>query len=364
MKDEETIKISVWFNEIENEKIEKAVVRKLQREINSKNISEDCLELYKIDNTYKKDSDESETKLSISEIQKINSIFLQTKSKFYTEYNKTCIAEIVESYDIDEVNIKYTSKYVPNAEAVVSKSEVYSLIENDNIESVYAVSTVLEKDDSSASPDSVADLTTISTNDVYDYTGINYMRNSQNESGSGIKIGLISYGKPNTSYSCFNNANINNRINILDSNLSVSNDATFLAAQLVGKVGSIYEGIAINSTLYCTGTTGTDEDSWKECFDDVLESNVNIIDVGIELAGEDRNEYGDASKYIDAIVNTENVTVIQGTGEGYPSGSGSVQRGAMAYNSIAVGMYRMNYDDVSPLSAYNMVQSIWETKTP
>lgn len=354
MDETETIKVSVWFNSIKKSEIERAVDANIKQEIKNNRLSEKSLVLYSFDNLNKKSAKAPKFDISLSEVHKLCSIDRKTKLKIISNYNQKCIKELDRIEGIDISDIEYTGKYVPNIELTVTKEEVYSLISNENIESIYAVSPVLEKgNDKRINPKSMTSLPTITTNDVYDYTGINYLKNNQNESGAGIKIGLISSGKPNTSYSCFSNANTNNRIHILDTTLPVSNDATFAAAQIVGKVGSTYEGIAINSTLYCTGTTNSDEDSWKECFDDVLDEDVDIIDVGIALAGEDRNEYGDASKYVDAIINTENKVLIQGTDEGYPSGSGCVQRGAMAYNSIAVGMYRMNYDDVSPLSAYN-----------
>lgn len=350
----DTVDVSIWFNPLDQEDTQREVLKSVINEVEEGKLDEEIVDYFYSSNELVNGNEEEALQdISTSDAQEIVSIEYDVISNLYQEYNNECIEGIPLSEAVKNNATTYVSSYVPNVEMTLTKNQVYSIISDEDVESVYLHSIVAEEENEVLPASTPRSLPNITTDDVYSYTGIDYMKNTANVSGAGVKIGLLTSGKPDTTLSCFSNANTNNRIVVLDNTLSVNNQATFAAAQLVGKVGSLYEGIAINSTLYCAGTDELYTDSWKDSLDLLLNQKVNIINIGIAIDGNSVNTYDDTSKYIDAIVNTEPVTIVRATGENYPSGANSVMPGSMAYNEITVGMYRMNYSDVSPLSAYN-----------
>lgn len=355
----EVLDISIWFKDLSKNHLEKEVISEIISEINKGNLDESALQLYNYDDLSLDEKKYVKKNTNIFDTQELFEVQLNVKSSQYNDYNKRCIKDLCKNTSINDNTITYISSYLPNADMRLSKNDIYSLIKNDDVESVYLQEAVVYSENQTT----VNELDDNSNNSIMTLTGIDYLK-SINATGQGIKIGNIDWGLPDTSKECFATAINENRLHCVGNINSISSHITYTTAELIGEVPGVYEGIAPKADVYCiaTGNPNTTGINWKDKIETLLNYNVNIINSSFEALGDGRNNYGDCAKWIDAMINVYNVLFIQSAANDTID---SIISGGMAYNSIVVGNYDIvNQQVSSTCSSYNSGAGVYKQYKP
>lgn len=246
--------------------------------------------------------------------------------------------------------ILYSCKYAPNIMLRLTKDEIYTIIEEEDVLEVYPynpVSEPVEDEDFQLEPAaSVRSYENLST--VWqDVTGISYLRDTLGKDGTGIKIGLLEHGAPDFSntqgINCFTHMldeehPENSKIkNFMDFGYNPSH-STYCASLIVGKLGA-YKGVVPNAELYCAGVKDSTSKQIfsKEGMETLISEGVNVINCSHYFSGgayDEVNIYHDTAKWLDHISIDHHITIVLSSGNW---GAYGIAGGNMSYNAIVVG---------------------------
>lgn len=297
---------------------------------------------------------ESERGMTSTEAQAIVETERETASEIYTEQNRQVFdrlfpktqAGLFRTIPKEQPEVLYSCKYAPNVMMTLTKSEIMTIINSDEVEEVYynppAEETLAESEIPLIEEQSASEESTIPV--VWQkITGIEYMRDTLHKDGTGIKIGQIEHGVLDLSFACFNDAVENGKVHILNGN--VASHASYVASIMIGKTKN-YTGAVPGAELYATSMNDFAPDSFKESIESMISEGVNVINASTYFefhrvngkVGYYYNLYRDVSKWLDHISLDHKVTFVLSSGNTDTKG---VLSGSMAYNAITVG----NLDD-------------------
>lgn len=224
--------------------------------------------------------------------------------------------------------VTFVSEYSPLIEVTLSNNEIYNLAKKNE---VYSIS--LDK------PENNEPELNISVPAI----GADYVRDTQGNKGSGVKVGLLeANGVPNTS-----NSQIRGTWTKRSGDPVDSAHAT--------RVAIIISQIAPSATYYAASATG---DSCRPAIEWLLNQGVNVINASMKIGSDSNNSYGDFSKWIDHIAFSHDVHFVKSAGN---SGSDGVTSGGMGYNMITVG--NMNDHNSTTPSQWNHFGGFWNSST-
>lgn len=295
---------------------------------------------------------------------------------FYMAQNQAVISEYVQTR-----SQLFVSAYSPVTILELDRSTALSLARSDAVISVsecpdYAVSNEAGSRDSEDPVLTEANMPTIlaSINRSNLISRADYLRDTKNLTGSGVKIGIIEDGVPDTTNPYLQNASITIRPGDTETSEHTTLVAMILAA--VGGDGTKY-GLVPNAQLYCARTNASISsfDNLSAAFysdiEWMLSSGVNIINASMRLC-EDynvRGTYETISKWVDHIATVHDVHFVASAGNNdynpviadeLTESNGEwptiyVTPPAMAYNAIAVGGFWAKSSDV--ISKFTMKDS-------
>lgn len=365
---DEKLSVSIWLKAVDNKVINNSLKDVITSKIDKFKDTLDVDKFITNDSNYNLNQDKlSEDKtLNMNEYQ----TFVDTKRKVSSQLNKknnnSAVKDFLQKYNISDKSVDYVSKYVPNVEMKLSKDEIYDIISDNEVVNVYAVDSITFNNDETTNSITTLDVTTdvasSMNSKLYNITGISELK--KNYDGKGIKVGNIDWGLPDTSNECFKPALIADRLHMVGDIKMVDSHPTMTVAQMIGKY-STYEGIAPGCSMYCiaTGSPIDGPITWKDKVETLLDYGVNVINSSFETYGDERNNYGESAKWLDAIVNTENVLFVQSSANDTPN-KDRIISGGMAYNTIVVGNYDMDNNKVFDSSAYNSGEKEYKQYKP
>ena len=366
MSDDDTIEVSVWVTDIDHNEVERQAIEKVKN-----SVSRDVFDIAKVDNDNSKlmELSRKETTKSVkeqkrdsSEIQK----YIEVKRSLLYKSQRANIDKIISTlFPEQKPEIIYRSKYLPNIELKLQKSQIKRIVSFEEINDVFFIDNkrFFLKGSDNKTGESRTDYSEYTERNelIYRMIGSDVLKNQYGLSGSGVKIGSIDWYLPNTEYSCFNAAVNENRFHMVEdigyNSNTYTNHHSYTTAIIIGKTNNIYEGIAPNVKMYCVADGNPNEIlennvPWKSRIDSLVDNGVNIIVAPTETYGEIDNTYGDSSKWIDALINATNVSFFQSAGNG--NSGDDIIEGAMAYNSIVVGNFDVKTNTMSQnCSSYN-----------
>lgn len=191
----------------------------------------------------------------------------------------------------EQPEILYSCKYAPNIMLRLTKDEIYSIIESEDVLEVYPYAPAQEPVEEAGFEAASPDASTLSYENLstvwQDVTGISYLRDTCGKDGTGIKIGMLENGAPDFS-----------------------------------------------------NTTGYHD---KEGLETLISEGVNVINCSRYFTYSqnyaDNNKYSDIAKWIDHVAVDHHVSIVISSGN---LGSYGVPSGCMSYNAIVVGNLNTN----------------------
>lgn len=365
----EQIDVSVWLIEPDKSEIVKEARSRLKMRIEQGSVGERALlyadmqqndvnplKMYAADQKQDIVQLESRTKheLTSAEAQAVVETEREAASGFYTEQNRQVFDRLFPKTQVglfrsipkEQPEVLYSCKYAPNVMMTLTKSEIMTIINSDEVESIYyappAEEALAEPEIPLIEEQSAVEESTIPV--VWQkITGIEYMRDTLHKDGSGIKIGQVEAGVLDDSKPSFQYAKDNNKIHIL--NGSRTDHPTYVASIMIGKTQN-YTGIVPEAELYASSNQGQ---TYKEAIESLLHEGVNVINASayfdykyIGIVSDEYpdkfdhyfNQYRDITKWIDHISLDHHVAIVISSGNLNPAG---VACGGMAYNAISVG---------------------------
>lgn len=250
----------------------------------------------------------------------------------------------------EQPEILYSCKYAPNIMLRLTKDEIYSIIESEDVLEVYPYAPAQEPVEEAGFEAASPDASTLSYENLstvwQDVTGISYLRDTCGKDGTGIKIGMLENSAPDFSntqgVNCFRhmideeNPENNKIINVFDLGYKDSH-STYGASLIVGKLGA-YKGVVPNAELYCAGTWSVSGYKDKEGIETLISEGVNVINCSHyfsdSTAVSSNNQYGDIAKWLDHVAVDHHVSLVISSGN---LGSLGIPSGNMSLNAIVVG---------------------------
>lgn len=378
MDDDDKIDVSVWVTDIDRAAVKEKTASELEEAIEEQKINRAALSLLEeeakqaqirpVDDTAKIFSlstgklkafspENSITAVSDADCQYYIETERAVSSDLYQEQNKVIFDRlfpkqrqaIFESAAQKQPEILYACRYAPNIMMRLTKAQVYSMIESDEVLEVYLCEQpseppeetdfVLSDEDTSAQ--AYDNLSTV----WQDVTGTSYLRDTLGMDGTGVKVGHCENGVPEfsnvTGVNCFahmldaENPD-NNKIKVAADVNGSDGHATYTASLIVGKLGG-YQGIVPNAELYCAGLYSKEKIAEKEGIEALVCEGVNVINCSYYFSYNNpisNNKYGDKAKWLDHIAVDHHVTLVISTGN---YGSAGIPNHNMSYNAILVG---------------------------
>ena len=155
--------------------------------------------------------------------------------------------------------------------------------------------------------------------DEYDQLS-NLVLNTQEFTGTGVKIGVFDVGIPNDSET--------QGMNVIAMNGTYNGTHS-------GFVASILKEIAPDADYYFTGHAGISVESHVEW---LLDNGVNVISMSLSAGGDGYSNYGNTAKWFDHIAYNHYVLLVKSSG----NISATVSSPGMAYNVMTVGAFVQN----------------------
>ena len=356
ISDSERIDVSVWVRDINQDEVKEKTKNLLKKE---KRFSDEQLEIIDIDFLTA-----SVNNLDVDKIGEIDAAVSVDESELIIEEEREISSEMYEksnlnifnSFGVNNDNLIYSCKYAPNLLMSLTKDEIHSLCQNENVTEIYYYDREAENLGNEDNFDETASVTNLTSTynfstEQYKVTGLDTMRDVLGYTGNGIKIGIIDYpfavsdeidyfiNDPFEFYYCHPDAIQN----------SYTSHGNAMASIIAGyyyneKTGDEFIGAVPDAKLYATA--GID---FREALEVLLSKGVNVINSSMSFGGDGNNNYGDTAKWIDHIVSTHSVSYVASAGN---NGANNISSGQMAYNSIIVGC--CDFDGVlSSFSSYN-----------
>ena len=167
----------------------------------------------------------------------------------------------------------FYSQYAPMISAELTSAEIKLLARDRRVQTIYYSPTVQLEDQCDISIPAI---------------GANYVRDTLGYTGSGIKIGMIESGIPDSTESCFSGVDITYDNSIQDMEHKYSDHADMVAAIMVGQETTFHgvtygEGIVPDADLYVTCCANSDD--WRGRVEWLLSQGVHVINMSASLGG-------------------------------------------------------------------------------
>lgn len=380
--EDETVGVSVWLRDINYEAVEQEVTTQLEKKVSCGELSKNVLALPQDDlKTMQSTTFKTETVLRIrNEIpQEVKNAGVKDTQEFieikravsrsaYELQNQQLFNDLFpkEKQDLlrtvtqEQPEILYSCKYAPNILMKLTKEQVYSAAQSENVESLDYFDENAAFEPNAETEQDTAGAASIDTT-YFDRTGVTSLK-SMGYTGKNVKIGMLDSGVPDVNSPVFSDAVADNRIHIRQQDTTIGSHASYMASLLVGKTAT-YTGAAPDAALYCV-----DGSPWPsltyQALEWLIEQGVNIINLSwnYPVIGID-NYYSDVSKWFDHLIYAHNVTVVNSAGNGDTSSGAIVNENRigenpMAYNVISVGNYDSAYEQTGSTTAYNTIVSL------
>ena len=368
MEDNDRTIVSLWFTDINYDIVNERAIKKVKD-----NLSKDVLEIVKAENNYTEllELSVKEAKKSIvnqkhdsKEIQK----YIQAKRKISSEMqekrNKDLFIKSFGSYS--NPKIIYESKYAPNVDVILSKKEIYRIVDFDYVDAIFISSSNLkilddntEENQNKVSQKNVTKNSNIDTS-YFSVTGIDQMKSVYGLLGDGVNIGVYdSEFTPSLYIDYFEHSNISEHVTpdcCEYYNIAHGNVISSIISGYKSEGGQLlYSGAAPYADLYWTSGY-----NYKHSMEYLIDNNVNVINMSrkIGITEEEQlqypdyvdpdgiineyNQYGDVSKWLDHVVYQHGVHLVCSAGnDKFDSNNNPIQLGVspgkMAHNAIVVG---------------------------
>lgn len=257
-------------------------------------------------------------------LQKAIELKRATFKEHYDEHNANALGRYC-----DKEQQIFVSSYAPLAILNVTKDAVLEMAKDNTILSItkFVEQQTIQEDLGLANQITRAD----------------YVRDSYNNKGSGVKIGIVeASGIPNTSNSYLDSATIITR----SGDTTIDSHATNVAKILVGTdENGTDDGLAPNATLYACTAGSTSE--FYVAVEWLISSGVNVINASLGIGR--TGTYDTVSAWVDHIAVQHDIHFVKSAG----NEGGNITSPGMAYNAITVGGLDDNgSDSVSGFSMY------------
>ncbi|MBR2108950.1 MAG: S8 family serine peptidase [Ruminococcus sp.] len=347
MDENDFVYVSIWLKDLDKQTVKKEI----QSEVNDycQKRGDNTLKLFlNEDIETKKDFN-----MSIEHVNDYTKIERGIKSKLYSSYNNTAFNSIFSSSakisnNHKEYGLLYISKLAPNIDILISKSKIYEIIDNKYITNIYVKDKVIDSYRENMECTQTREVTTReNTYDMwyFEETGIKKLRDTYSADGTGVKIAVIEGYVPDRNLSCFTNTDLTIRTGDEDEFVAGQNgndDHINYVLSVMAAQTSDYTGAIPNAEFYSASVnipypdtnpvTDEDNDGWKYAFEWAILQNVNVITSSVFLGHDSVNNYGEASKWYEHIMNEHSVTFVMTS-----PNSGGFPSGTMSYNTIIVG---------------------------
>ena len=219
----------------------------------------------------------------------------------------------------------FYSRYAPMISAELTPTEIKLLARDSRVQTIYYSPNVQLKDQCSVSIPSI---------------DANYVRDTLGYTGSGVKIGMIETGVPDSSDSCFSGVSITYDSSIQNVGNKYSGHADMVAAIMVGQETTFHgvtygEGIVPDANLYVTCCS--DDNDWRGRVEWLLSQGVHVINMSASFVGTDpgyyQGYYRTHERWLDHISYSHYVHFVTVSG----NTGWSVASPGMAYNVLTVG---------------------------
>ena len=216
----------------------------------------------------------------------------------------------------------FYSQYAPMISAELTSAEINMLARDSRVQSIYYSPDVTLLDDGDVS---------------FPAVGADYARDTLGYTGSGIKIGMIEHGIPDSTESYFAGVDITYD-NFQYSNHLYSYHADMVASIMVGQETTFHgitygEGIVPDAKLFVTCFDPEVDNDWRMRMEWLLSQGVHVINMSAYIPDAILGHYGSNERWVDHIVNSHNVYFVKTTG----NVSAGVNSPGLAYNILTVG---------------------------
>lgn len=201
-------------------------------------------------------------------------------------------------------------------------------------------------------------------------TKANYTRDTSGYTGTGIKIGMVECGVPDTTASSFSGVAVDTHTNNYYFYLEDKYHATAVAEIMVSN-DETYKGIVPNASLYCAALGRSEEiNRLYIATEHLLSQNVHVINMSAGLNIESAGSYTDIERWVDHIAHNHSVHFVTSAGNEHPLTGLRISHPATAYNAITVGNLddnntaRLPDDTLASDSCYGEILNTDETRPP
>lgn len=333
LNDDELITVGIWLNDINYDTIKNDVVdligygKEYLAQRSEKIISDyirqksrsSITNIFGFDFTSVGELSEylSQTQSLRQELIQQTDSYIMAMREHAAEAYETYLTEFVNGC-LTESSVIYKSKYAPLIICRLNRTAIEAISRYSQVVSIELCNDIECED----AGDINISLPTISANTV----------KSQGFDGTGLKIGQIETGVPDTERMGLYNAAVVSR----SGNISSTDHASLVANILVGEDGIVpYATLYSTSAKYnaSTGSVGTYTSNVEmENIEWLISQGVTVINRSFGGASSD-GDYDVFSKWIDHVVNQHNITFVQAAGN---NGAGSYKH-LYAKNAILVG---------------------------
>lgn len=365
----ETIPVSVWFKDIDQDSVSRQVQDTLRQKLQNGGLAEETLLLNQYNTAAALQArtmpavlgDEEKAQLSTLSAEDTQT-YIETQravaSQKYQEQNTKKFNALFpkekqgffRSVSQEQPEVLYACRYAPNILMELTKEQIDQVACSDVVEGIYYCDEMQQDpfptQEKASQPSTAAAAAGNISLTYQTITGASDMRIYNHATGKGVKIGQIELSVPNFDYSFFDHMRDtahpdNNKFHILMDVSRADVDKgheTNVAAIMVGKSEG-FTGIAPDAEYYAVGVYdgATHAKYWRKGMELLLDAGVNVINASYEFDSVNRTcQYTEPSKWIDHVINAHNVSVCISSGN-----DRGILNGAMAYNAVTVG----NIDD-------------------
>lgn len=379
---DDTVNVSVWFQDIDYEKVAREVTARLQKKVSAGKLGKAVLELPN-DDLKPIQQPASSSSFFSSAIDAVPQAVKNIDSKEAQEFIETKRAVSHQEYQAHNAQaadglfakdgqllshtsgqsmprILYTSQYAPNVLMTMTKAQVYSAARAENVDAIDYLDEEVQGQPPAEPAAARASADTDTT--FFDRTGITALKD-MGYTGKNVKIGMLDKGIPNVNFSIFADIVADERLHIREKDINSAGDhASYTAGLLVGKKDG-YTGAAPDAELYCVNA-GADLPKTYEALEWLVAQGVSIINLSWDypFKGTD-NSYNGFSKWLDHISYNHAVTVVVSAGNGDTSSGSKICANrvggfAMGYNVITAGNYDSYYEKTGTITAYNLLTTL------
>lgn len=378
LNEKDKVDVSVWVTDIDRTQVKEKTAFQLEDAIEEKKINRAALSLIN-EETNQLQNLPNSVSAQVFSLSKGKLQFFPPKSavtgvsdgdcQFYIEAERAVSSEMYQkknkeifdglfpkhrqvffkSIMQEQPEILYVCRYAPNIMMRLTKAQVYSMIESNEVLEVYLCEDNLQTPEETefditnedTSAQAYDNLSTV----WQDVTGTSYLRDTLGKDGTGVKIGHCENGVPEfsnvTGVNCFTHMldaenPENNKIKVVTDMEGDKSHSTYTASLIVGKLGG-YKGIVPNAELFCAGVYGKKGIAEKEGIEALVSEGVNVINCSYYFSYNNpisNNKYGDKAKWLDHIAVDHHVSLVISAGN---YGSAGIPNQNMSYNAILVG---------------------------